>query len=208
MADRTGPKGKGVKDMARKTGSKGKGGADGLDALVYGLIAAAAERDLGAVYGAAPAAALDELAAALRPAVEFVPPPSWRAFMAAFGSLRVLDAAGEVVDLCVYTPREAAAHTREHVRVGPEVRWVDDDGSEHAISTDHLVAFADAGGGGQWCFDTSAPGPEYPVCCHHPEEPLFARKREGGGRVAAEAHEYPDFTAWLRGEIGEFMARS
>lgn len=197
--------------MAKKTGSKRKvrdNGEGGLEALVYGLIAAAAERDLGAVYGAVPAAALDELVAALRPEVEFVPPPSWRAFMAAFGSLRVLDAAGEVAELCVYTPREAAAHTKQHVRVGPGVLWVDDDGSEHAISTDHLVAFADAGGGGQWCFDTSAPGSELPVCCHHSEEPLFARKRDGGARVSAEAHEYPDFTAWLRGEIGEFVGRT
>ncbi|MDC0720734.1 hypothetical protein [Nannocystis bainbridge] len=190
--------------MARKTVAKGKGGSGGLDELVYGLIAVAAERDLGAVYGAVPPAVLSELVAALRPEVEFSPPPSWSAFMASFGSLRVLDAAGEVVELCAYTPREAAAHTREHVRVGPGVRWVDDDGSEYAIVTDHLVAFADAGGGGQWCFDTSAPGPEYPVCRHHAEEPLFARKREGGARVSAEAHDYADFTAWLRGEIDEF----
>ncbi|MBZ5712151.1 SMI1/KNR4 family protein [Nannocystis pusilla] len=192
--------------MAKKTGAKGNGGAGGLEELVYGLIAAAAERDLGAVYGAVPAAALDELAAALRPEVEFAGPPSWRAFMAAFGSLRVLDAPGEVVELCVYTPREAAAHTKQHVRVGPGVLWIDDDGSEHAITTDHLVAFADAGGGGQWCFDTSAPGPELPVCCHHADEPLFARKRAGGARVSAEAHDYPDFTAWLRAAIGEFVA--
>ncbi|WAS96165.1 hypothetical protein [Nannocystis punicea] len=191
--------------MARKTGSKGKGGADSLEGLVYGLVAVAAERDLGAVYGAVPGAALDELTAALAPAVQFAPPPSWRAFMGSFGSLRVLDAAGEVAGFCVYTPREAAAHTREHVRVGPGALWVDGDGREHAITTDHLVAFADAGGGGQWCFDTSAPGPEYPVCRHQADEPRFAREREGGGRVSAEAHEYADFAAWLRAQIDEFI---
>ncbi len=198
MADRTGPKGKGVKDMARKTGSKGKGGA-GLDALVYGLIAAAAERDLGAVYGAAPATAIDELVAALRPAVEFVPPPSWRAFMAAFGSLRVLDAAGEVVDLCVYTPREAAAHTRER-HVGPEVRWVDDDGSEHAITTDHLVRVRRRRRRRALVLRHPArPGPSTPYCIIRRSR-CSPCKREGGGRVSAEAHEFADFTAWLRGE--------
>lgn len=193
--------------MARKTGSKrqARSAADELEGLVFGLIAVAAERDLGAVYGAVPAAALDGLAATLRPRVEFAPPPSYRAFMAAFGSLRVLDASGEVAGPCVYTPREAAAHT-EALRVGPGVLWVDDDGSEHAITTDHLVAFADAGGGGQWCFDTRSPGPEYAVCCHHPDEPLFARKLDGDARVSTEAHDHADFAAWLRSEIAEFVA--
>lgn len=173
----------------------------GTEGLVYALIEAAAERDLHAVYGAVPG--LAAWALSLRPEVEFVPPPSYQEFMATFGSLRVLGSAGEVAGFCVYTPREADAHTKR-LRVGPEVRWVDDDGVEHPISTDHLVAFADAGGGGQWCFDTRAPGPEYPVCCHQPDEPLFARKLDGS-RVTEEKHDYPDFAAWLRGEVAEFF---
>jgi len=176
--------------MAKKTGSSGAGEFTAeVEGLAYALIGAAAERDLGAVYGAVPAAMLAELARSLGPEVEFSPPPSYQAFMAAFGSLRVLDAAGEVAGFCVYTPREAEARTRA-LRVGPEVRLAADD---------HLVAFADAGGGGQWCFDTRAPGPEYPVCCHRPEAPRPARERDG--------HEYADFAAWLRGEVGEFGAR-
>src|SRR5690606_19426646 len=150
----------------------------------YQLIAAAAERDLGTVYGAAGAAALEAITAGLRPQCEFAPPPSYAAFMATFGSLRVLDAAGEVAGLYVYTPAEALAYTLSEVRP--------------SRGADHLVAFANDGGGGHWCYDTRAPGPELPVCAHHRDEPVQDGERGSGQRL-----DYPDFMAWLRGEIAE-----
>lgn len=41
-----------------------------------------------------------------------------------------------------------------------------------AISTNHLVPFAGEPGG-EWafCFDSAAPGPEYPVYYHHQDQP-------------------------------------
>lgn len=166
--------------------------------LVYELIAAAADRDLGTVYGAVPAAALEAITAGLRPLCEFAPPPSYQAFMATFGSLRVLDASGEVAGLWVYTPREAIERTVAAVRS----RGEDDD--PEATTTEHLVAFADDGGGGHWCFDTRAPGPELPVCLHHRDAPVHARRVESGESVSGQAPDYADFTAWLRGEIAAF----
>lgn len=180
-----------------------------VEALVYRLIGAAAERDLSVVYGALSGAALDAIASSIVPefgTVQFTPPPSYRRFMAAFGSLRVLDADGEVAGFCVYTPGEVAEQTRDFVHVPAGVGWEDDDGRECTLTTNHLIAFADAGGEARWCFDTEAPGPggELPVCLHHQDEPLHARSRESGAQVSERAHDYPDFLSWLIGQVNEF----
>lgn len=180
-----------------------------VEALVYRLIGAAAERDLSVVYGALSGAALDAIATSIVPefgTVQFTPPPSYRRFMAAFGSLRVLDADGEVAGFCVYTPGEVAEQTRDFVHVPDGVGWEDDDGRECTLTTNHLIAFADAGGEVRWCFDTDAPGPggELPVCLHHQDEPQHARSRETGAQVTARAHDYPDFMSWLIGQVDNF----
>jgi hypothetical protein len=179
-----------------------------VESLVYKLVASAAERDASVVYGALPPAAIDGIAAIVPPAVQFVPPPSYRKFMAAFGSLRALDADGEIVEFCVYTPKEVAAQTRSYVRIPAGVRWEDEDGRPCTLSTDHLIAFARAGVEGRWCFDASAPGSggELPVCYHHQDEPLHARSRESGAQVSSRGHDYPDFLAWLIGQVEEFCA--
>jgi hypothetical protein len=179
-----------------------------VESLVYQLVAAAAERDASVVYGALPLPAIDGIAAIVPPGVQFVPPPSYRKFMAAFGSLRALDADGELAGFCVYTPKEVASKTRQFVRIPAGVRWEDEDGRPCTLSTDHLLAFANAGPEAQWCFDASAPGPggELPVCYHHQDEPMHARSRESGARVSSRGHDYPDFLAWLIGQIEEFCA--
>lgn len=196
------------KSPAKKTAKVAPPVVIDVESLVYKLVAAAAERDASVVYGALSPAAIDGIAAIVPPAVQFVPPPSYRKFMAAFGSLRVLDADGEVAGFCVYTPKEVAEQTRNYVRIPAGVRWEDEDGRPCTLSTDHLVAFAREGVEGRWCFDASAPGPggELPVCYHHQDEPLHARSRESGARVSSRGHDYPDFLAWLIGQIEEFCA--
>jgi hypothetical protein len=202
------------KSAAKKTAAKKTAASPvviDVESLIYQLIAEAAERDCSVVYGALSAAAIDGIAAAIEPpfgSVEFTPPPSYRKFMAAFGSLRVLDGDGELAGFCVYTPAEIAAKTRGFVHVPAGVRWEDEAGRPCTLTTNNLIAFADTGGEAKWCFDTAAPGPggELPVCWHHQDEPLHARSRETGAPVSGRAHDYPDFLAWLVGQVEEFCS--
>lgn len=210
-AKKTATKGSPAKKSAEKQATAAKAAVPkpvviDVESLVYRLVAAAAERDASVVYGALSSAAIDAIAAVVPPPVQFSPPPSYRTFMAAFGSLRVLDADGEIAGFCVYTPKEVAAQTLSYVRIPEGVRWEDEDGRPCTLSTDRLIAFARAGVEGRWCFDAGAPGPggELPVCYHHQDEPLHARSRESGARVSSRGHDYPDFFAWLIGQVEEF----
>lgn len=196
------------KTAARKVAAKPKAATtaaapEGLEALVFRLITAAAERGLSVVYGAIGDAAL---AAASPLFGEREPPASYRRFMASFGSLRVLDGDGEVAGLCVYTPAEVARATADCVRVPAGVTWEDELGRACTITTDHLVAFAAGPSGCVWCFDASAPAGELPVVWHDQDEPLHARAVGSGAPVSSRAPDYPDFMAWLAGQVEALCA--
>lgn len=196
------------KTAVRKVAAKPKAATtaaapEGLEALVFRLITAAAERGLSVVYGAIGDAAL---AAASPLFGAAAPPASYRRFMASFGSLRVLGDDGEVAGLCVYTPAEVARATADVVRVPAGVSWEDEQGRACTITTDHLVAFAAGPSGCVWCFDASAPAGELPVVCHDQDEPLHARAVGSGAPVSSRAPDYPDFMAWLAGQVEALCA--
>lgn len=205
-AAKKGAKKTGAKKRARPTTAKTAPvapRAEGIEALVYRLITAAAERGLGVVYGALGDAALAEVESWFGK-VEL--PASYRRFMASFGSLRVLGDDGEVEGLCVFTPAEVARVTRGVVRVPAGVRWKDEQGRPCTITTDHLIAFADGPRGCVWCFDASAAAGELPVVAHDQDEPIYARDVETGASMTDRPPHYPDFMAWLAGQVEAFCA--
>ncbi len=193
------------KTAAKKTPAKkaAVSAADGLEGLVHRLIAGVAERGLSVVYSSVGDAALATIGFA-----NFVPPPSYRRAMAAFGALRVLDSEGEIVGLSIFTPAEVAQVTRGRVRVPPGVRWEDAQGRPCTITTDHLIAFAEGPRGCVWCFDAAAVGPdgEMPVVSHDEDEPLRARDVATGAPVSSKPPDHPDFTAWLVGQVESVCA--
>lgn len=161
--------------------------------------------------------AIDALAASIRPhfgTTTFVAPPSYRAFLAACGSLKVearLDGDWESVrELQIYSPEAAARITADTVHVPAGV----DFGDGRAISTNHLVGFA----GTRYspdctlCFDTShadATG-EYPVVFHDQDEPLHAVHVDDGTRSAEKVIEptAPGFGAWFDQAVAELVKKS
>jgi len=71
--------------------------------------------------------------------------------------------------------------------------------SDVKLSLAHLVPFASAGDEeAAFCFDTAAPGPEYPVLYHHQDEGRFRVAATGEWhRGSPEEPEFENFTAWL-----------
>jgi len=86
------------------------------------------------------------------------------------------------------------------------VRWKDEQGRACTITTDHLVAFAAGPSGCVWCFDASAGAGELPVVAHDQDEPMHARDVETGAPVSSRAPDYPDFMAWLAGQVEALCA--
>lgn len=131
--------------------------------------------------------AIDALGGSLKPhfgTATFVPPPSYRAFLATASSLKLqvpVDGDWETVsELEVYAPKEVQRVTRATVHVPKGVSFADG----RAISTNHLVGVAGTRSSpdGTLCFDTrkaDAAG-EYPLVFHDQDEPVHAAFLDDG----------------------------
>jgi hypothetical protein len=133
------------------------------------------------------AAEIDAIGGSLKPhfgATSFVPPPSYRAFLATASSLklqvRIDDDWETVSELDIYAPKEVARVTRSTVHVPKGVAF--DNG--RAISTNHLVGVAGTRSSpdGTLCFDTRKPDAagEYPLVFHDQDEPVHAAFLDDG----------------------------
>lgn len=142
----------------------------------------------------------DELIDAITPPfgeISWAPPPSYRAALAKEGAVaahRLHPATESWVGFKLLGADEIG-ETNESLVHMPE--GVSRDEGVY-LSTNHLVGFAEAGYEAVFCFDVSAPGPEYPVYYHHQDEPRAKILATGAWETEDDSQpDFPSFTAWL-----------
>lgn len=154
------------------------------------------EMRLDPPLGTAAIEAIGSAPAPLDGTVHWHPPPSYRSFLSEAGrfSLRWFSPALDGNRSIVLFDADGIAEASEIVYLPSDV-----DLGHGAVTTNHLVPFAGEPGG-EWafCFDVSAPGPEYPVYYHHQDQPRAKLAAGGDWDPSADAGlEWESFAAWL-----------
>lgn len=125
-------------------------------------------------------------------------PPSYQAFLRAAGTFSVAwQDEDEFIKELALLDASAMRSAGETVYMPKGV----DFGDGRPISTNHLVPFASTpGGDGEWsfCFDVSAPGPEYPIYYHHQDGPRAKyEKTDEWAPGEPKEPDFENFEAWL-----------
>lgn len=135
-------------------------------------------------------------------ALSWMPPPSYRAALAAWGPFAALreDVATGANKGFTLVGDDAIGSLNEDLVHMPEGVSRDDGVT---LTTNHLVGFAEAGGEAVWCFDVTkadANG-EYPIYYHHQDEPRARLLHDGApGPWENPDDATPDFASfrhWL-----------